>query len=47
MTLTPAIQLGDLTALISNLEEPAQLSRRIPPRDGARNPPVKWTGNRS
>mmetsp|Transcript_15090 Transcript_15090/g.50084 ORF Transcript_15090/g.50084 Transcript_15090/m.50084 type:complete len:691 (+) Transcript_15090:876-2948(+) len=29
VTLTPAIQLGDLTALISNLEEPAQLSRRI------------------
>ena len=46
MTLTPAIQLGDLTALISNLEEPAQLSRRIPARLSAR-PPVKWTGNRS
>ncbi|EOD36332.1 hypothetical protein EMIHUDRAFT_252392 [Emiliania huxleyi CCMP1516] len=46
VTLTPAIQLGDLTALISNLEEPAQLSRRIPARRSAR-PPVKWTGNRS
>mmetsp|Transcript_33547 Transcript_33547/g.111972 ORF Transcript_33547/g.111972 Transcript_33547/m.111972 type:complete len:207 (-) Transcript_33547:575-1195(-) len=46
VTLTPAIQLGDLTALISNLKEPAQLSRRIPARRSAR-PPVKWTGNRS